>query len=178
MAFVNPSLRSAGLLLKFSLLQTFLIETTEGLPFERRREDLEKIVCEKSLVKSWTRSKLVYPQHFTSDLRMLYESQQLKSTKLRTGRINQERKFFATIHSELWHDFWIYILYIIYILDHEIVILTRNYLHGIIKCILQTRRAIAQLGRAPRLHARQCFSRESIMQSKELILLKNRCLTL
>jgi len=52
MACVNPSLRSAGLLLKFSLLQTFLIETTEGLPFERRREDLEKIVCEKSLVKS------------------------------------------------------------------------------------------------------------------------------
>lgn len=41
------------------------------------------------------------------------------------------------------------------ILDHGIFILTRNYLHDKI-CIT---RAIAQLGRAPRLHARQCFFR-------------------
>ncbi len=46
-------------------------------------------------------------------------------------------------------------------LDHGIFILTRNYLHDKI-CITSTR-AIAQLGRAPRLHARQCFSGESIM---------------
>lgn len=48
------------------------------------------------------------------------------------------------------------------ILDHGIFILTRNYLHDKI-CITSTR-AIAQLGRAPRLHARQCFSGESIMR--------------
>lgn len=60
-------------------------------------------------------------------------------------------------------------------LDQGIFILTRNYLQDKI-CITSTR-AIAQLGRATRLHARQCFSGESIMQSKELILLRNRCLT-
>lgn len=55
-------------------------------------------------------------------------------------------------------------------LDHVIFILTRNYLHDKIKCVSQTQgRAIAQLGRAPRLHVRQCFSEESIMQSNELI---------
>ena len=46
-----------------------------------------------------------------------------------------------------------------------------------ITCVSQALRAIAQLGRAPRLHVRQCFSGESSMQSKELILLRNRCLT-
>lgn len=35
-------------------------------------------------------------------------------------------------------------------------------------CITNTR-AIAQLGRAPRLHARQSFSKESITQSNQLI---------
>jgi hypothetical protein len=39
------------------------------------------------------------------------------------------------------------------------------------------KRAIAQLGRAPRLHVRQCFSEEFIMESKEWILFRNRCLT-
>lgn len=62
-------------------------------------------------------------------------------------------------------------------LDRGIVILTINYLHDKIKYVSQTLRAIAQLGRATRLHARQCFSGKSTMQSKELILLKNRCLT-
>lgn len=57
--------------------------------------------------------------------------------------------------------------------DYGISILTRNYLD----VNMSMTRAIAQLGRAPRLHARQWFSGESIMQSKELILLKNRCLT-
>jgi hypothetical protein len=52
-----------------------------------------------------------------------------------------------------------------------------SYYYDMIKYLSQARRAIAQLGRAPRLHVRQCFSKESIMQSKELILLKNRCLT-
>lgn len=61
-------------------------------------------------------------------------------------------------------------------LDHVIFILTRNYLH--VKICITSIRAIAQLGRAPRLHARQCFSEESIMESKDLILLKNGCLTL
>jgi hypothetical protein len=66
------------------------------------------------------------------------------------------------------------------ILDHAIVILrililTRNYLHDKI-CIISTK-GYSSVGRAPRLHARQCFSGESIMQSKELILLRNRCLT-
>ena len=44
---------------------------------------------------------------------------------------------------------------------------------------IKSKRAIAQLGRAPRLHVRQCFffSEESIMESKGLILLINRCLT-
>ena len=37
-------------------------------------------------------------------------------------------------------------------------------------CITNTR-AIAQLGRAPRLHVRQCFSEEFIMQSNQLIYL-------
>ena len=58
----------------------------------------------------------------------------------------------------------------------RIFLLTRNYLHAKIWSI--NTRAIAQLGRAPRLHARQCFSEKSIMQSKELLFLKNRCLTL
>ena len=40
--------------------------------------------------------------------------------------------------------------------DHRRFILTRNYLHD----KLSITRAIAQLGRAPRLHARQCFFRE------------------
>ena len=40
-------------------------------------------------------------------------------------------------------------------LDPIIFILTRNYRHDKI-CITNTR-AIAQLGRAPRLHVRQCF---------------------
>jgi len=44
---------------------------------------------------------------------------------------------------------------------HGIFILTRNYLHD--KICITSIRAIAQLGRAPRLHARQCFSEESIM---------------
>ena len=39
-----------------------------------------------------------------------------------------------------------------------------------ITCVSQALRAIAQLGRAPRLHVRQCFSGESSMQSKELII--------
>lgn len=55
--------------------------------------------------------------------------------------------------------------------DYGISILTRNDLDVKISMT----RAIAQLGRAPRLHVRQCFSGES--QSKELILLRNRCLT-
>lgn len=48
-------------------------------------------------------------------------------------------------------------------LDHGLLlfILTRNYLQDKI-CITSTR-AIAQLGRATRLHARQCFSEESTM---------------
>ena len=33
------------------------------------------------------------------------------------------------------------------------------------------KRAIAQLGRAPGLHVRQCFSEESVMESKEWILI-------
>ena len=62
-------------------------------------------------------------------------------------------------------------------LDHIILIfiLTRNYQHDKI-CITNTR-AIAQLGRAPRLHVRQCFSEESIIHSKDLIFLRNQCLT-
>jgi len=60
-------------------------------------------------------------------------------------------------------------------LDHEIVILTRNYLHD--KIYITSTKGYSSVGRAPRLHARQCFSGESIMQSKELIVLKNRCLT-
>jgi len=46
------------------------------------------------------------------------------------------------------------------ILYHVIFILTRNYLYD--KMCITNIRAIAQLGRAPRLHARQCFSEESI----------------
>jgi len=61
-------------------------------------------------------------------------------------------------------------------LDNGIVILTRNYLHDKKICITSTK-GYSSVGRAPRLHARQWFSGESIMQSKELILLKNRCLT-
>jgi hypothetical protein len=41
--------------------------------------------------------------------------------------------------------------------DHRRFILTRNYLHD--KLSITSTRAIAQLGRAPRLHARQCFFR-------------------
>lgn len=43
-------------------------------------------------------------------------------------------------------------------------------------CITNTR-AIAQLGRAPRLHVRQCFSEESIMQSNEFIDLINKSMS-
>lgn len=45
------------------------------------------------------------------------------------------------------------------------------------KICIRSTRAIAQLGRAPRLHARQCFSEESTIQSKESIFLINQCLT-
>lgn len=60
-------------------------------------------------------------------------------------------------------------------LDHRIFILTRNYRHDKI-CITSTK-GYSSVGRAPRLHARQCFSGESIIHSKKLILLGNRCLT-
>lgn len=44
--------------------------------------------------------------------------------------------------------------------DHVIFILTINSLHNMIKYVSKkSTRAIAQLGRAPRLHARQCFFR-------------------
>lgn len=43
-------------------------------------------------------------------------------------------------------------------------------------CITNTR-AIAQLGRAPRLHARQSFSKESITQSNQLIDLINKSMS-
>ena len=57
--------------------------------------------------------------------------------------------------------------------DYGISILTRNYLD----VNMSMTRAIAQLGRAPRLHVRQCFSEESIIHSKDLIFLRNQCLT-
>lgn len=41
--------------------------------------------------------------------------------------------------------------------DHGIFILTTNSIQ--IKIFMTNKRAIAQLGRAPRLHARQCFFR-------------------
>lgn len=44
--------------------------------------------------------------------------------------------------------------------DYGIPFLTRNCLY--VKMVMT--RAIAQLGRATRLHVRQCFSREPIMQ--------------
>lgn len=43
-------------------------------------------------------------------------------------------------------------------------------------CIINTR-AIAQLGRAPRLHVRQSFSGESITQSNQLIDLINKSMS-
>lgn len=63
-------------------------------------------------------------------------------------------------------------------LDHGIFILTRIYLHDKI-CITSTKstKGYSSVGRATRLHARQCFSREFIIQSEKLILLRNRCLT-
>ena len=59
--------------------------------------------------------------------------------------------------------------------DHQLPILTRNYLYVKISIT----RAIAQLGRAPRLHVRQCFSKEVsyTMNIIHLIEMKNRCLT-
>jgi hypothetical protein len=52
-------------------------------------------------------------------------------------------------------------------LDHVIFILTRNYRHD--KMCITSTRAIAQLGRAPRLHARQCFFRGVYHVIKRLI---------
>ena len=49
-------------------------------------------------------------------------------------------------------------------LDHRIFILTTNYIHDKI-CITSTK-GYSSVGRAPRLHARQCFSGESVIQSK------------
>ena len=46
-----------------------------------------------------------------------------------------------------------------------------------IKYVSQTLRAIAQLGRAPRLHVRQSFSEESITQSNQLIDLINKSMS-
>ena len=46
-------------------------------------------------------------------------------------------------------------------LDHEIVILTRNCLDD--KIGITRIKGYSSVGRAPRLHARQCFSGESIM---------------
>lgn len=60
-------------------------------------------------------------------------------------------------------------------LNPEIVILTTNFFHN--KIWITSTKGYSSVGRAPRLHARQCFSGESIIQPKELILLKNRCLT-
>ena len=60
-------------------------------------------------------------------------------------------------------------------LDLGIFLLTRIYLHDKI-CITSTK-GYSSVGRATRLHARQCFSREFIIQSEKLILLRNRCLT-
>ena len=61
--------------------------------------------------------------------------------------------------------------------DHGILILTRNSLQ--IQIFITKTRAIAQLGRAPRLHARQSFFRgvHHAINRIDLILLKNRCLT-
>lgn len=67
-----------------------------------------------------------------------------------------------------------------YVLDHGRFILTRNYLPNMIKYVSQTKeKGYSSVGRAPRLHVRQCFFRgvHPIMESKELILLRNRCLT-
>ena len=52
-------------------------------------------------------------------------------------------------------------------LDHVIFILTRNYRHD--KIYITSKRAIAQLGRAPRLHARRCFFRGVHYGIKKLI---------
>ena len=49
--------------------------------------------------------------------------------------------------------------------DHEIFILTRDYLHD--KIGITSNKGYSSVGRAPRLHVRQCFSGESIIQSNQ-----------
>ena len=51
------------------------------------------------------------------------------------------------------------------VLDHGIFILTRDYLHD--KIGITSNKGYSSVGRAPRLHVRQCFSGESIIQSNQ-----------
>ena len=57
------------------------------------------------------------------------------------------------------------------------LILTRNYLHD--KIGITSIRAIAQLGRAPRLHERQCFFFRGVhlVIQKVYLIVRNPCLT-
>jgi len=53
--------------------------------------------------------------------------------------------------------------------DHGIFILTRNYVHD--KICITSNKGYSSVGRAPRLHARQCFSREFIIESNQKIVI-------